>query len=149
METQKIASAVNELIVINNDRYEGYKTAAGETKEQDLKDLFGKLSAQSKQFAEELKRHVPLEKEPADDATKVSGKLYRVWMDVKAAITGHDRKAILSSCEFGEDVAKKTYDDVLENSSDLPSAAVEVIRRQRMELQKGHDTVKTLRESAK
>lgn len=147
METQKIAASVNELIVINNDRYEGYKTAASETKEQDLKDLFGKFSAQSRQFAEELRAFVPAEKEPAPNETKNSGKLYRVWMDIKSAMTGHDRKAILSSCEFGEDVAKKTYDDVIEHAEELPSAALELIRKHRMELQKGHDTVKSLRDS--
>ena len=40
METQKTATAVNDLIVINNDRYEGYKTAASETKDSDLKSMF-------------------------------------------------------------------------------------------------------------
>jgi uncharacterized protein (TIGR02284 family) len=36
-------------------------------------------------------------------------------MDVKAALTGKDRLAILNSCEFGEDAAKDTYEAVLEN----------------------------------
>ncbi len=149
METQKTAAVINDLIVINNDRYEGYKTAASETKEQDLKDLFGKFSAQSGQFAQELRKYVPADQDTAQDETKATGKLYRVWMDVKAAITGNDRKAILSSCEFGEDVAKKTYDEVIEHSDELPSEALELIRKQRMELQRGHDTIKSLRDSAK
>jgi hypothetical protein len=32
---------LNTLIIINNDRIEGYETAAKETEEQDLKVLFG------------------------------------------------------------------------------------------------------------
>ena len=148
METQKTAAAVNDLIVINNDRYEGYKTALSETKDADLKELFSTFSEQSKKFAEELKKYVPAAKEPADkDETKTTGKLYRVWMDFKSAVTDHDRKAILSSCEFGEDAAKKTYDEVLEHSNDLPKEAMDLIHQQRMELQKGHDTVKSLRDS--
>jgi uncharacterized protein (TIGR02284 family) len=148
METQKTAAAVNDLIIINNDRYEGYNTALTETRDADLKTLFPEYANQSKKFAEELKKHVPASKETADsDDTKATGKIYRVWMNFKSAVTDHDRKAILSSCEFGEDAAKKTYDEVLEHSNDLPKEVMDIIRRQRMELQKGHDTIKSLRDS--
>jgi len=70
-------------------------------------------------------------------------------MDVKSALTSKDRKAVLSSCEFGEDVAKKTYDDVLDNPEDVPSEVLSLIQKQRSELQQGHDTIKALRDSAK
>jgi len=42
METQKTIDVVNDLIIINNDRIEGYKTASEETEEQDLKELFSR-----------------------------------------------------------------------------------------------------------
>lgn len=148
METQKTATAINDLIIINNDRYEGYKTAAEETKEADLKSLFTNLSSQSRGFSNELSKYVPASEEAAKkDETKTTGKLFRMWMDFKAAITSHDRKAILSSCEFGEDKAKATYDDVLENIEGIPAAALDIIKRQRAEIQKGHDTVKSMRDS--
>jgi len=148
METQKTATAINDLIVINNDRYEGYKTAAEETKEADLKSLFSNFSSQSRGFANELRQYVPGSEEAAQkDETKNTGKLFRVWMDIKAAMTSNDRKAILSSCEFGEDKAKATYDDVLEHSEEIPAVALDLIRRQRAEIQKGHDTVKSMRDS--
>ena len=147
METQKTATAINDLIIINNDRYEGYKKAADEIKESDLKSLFTEFSNQSKQFAAELRKFVPETKDAAEQETKTSGKLYRIWMDFRSAVSDHDRKSILSSCEFGEDAAKKTYDDVMEHSEDLPSGAMDVIRKQREDLQKGHDTVKSLRDS--
>lgn len=35
-------------------------------------------------------------------------------MDLKAAVTGSDRKAILESCEYGEKVAIDAYQNVLE-----------------------------------
>ncbi|MEO6301571.1 MAG: PA2169 family four-helix-bundle protein [Bacteroidia bacterium] len=148
METTKTATAINDLIIINNDRYEGYKTAAQETKEADLKSLFTDFSNQSKGYALELRKFVPAGEETVErDETKNTGKLYRVWMDFKSAVTDHDRKAILKSCHFGEDRAKATYDDVLEHSEDIPSEALTVIRLQRAALQKGHDTVKAMCES--
>jgi uncharacterized protein (TIGR02284 family) len=147
METEK-TTAINALIEINNDRYEGYKTAAEETKDSDLRALFTRFSEQSKGFANDLKRYVPADEAKTDETTN-SGKLFRVWMDIKAAVTGKDRKAILASCEFGEDAAKKTYDEVLDNREDLPMGAMAIIQGQRAEIQKGHDTVKAMRDSEK
>ena len=147
METEQI-TAINALIEINNDRFEGYKTAAEETTESDLKTLFTRYSTQSKGFANELKKFVNPD-DAKTDATTNSGKVFRVWMDIKAAITGKDRKAILSSCEFGEDAAKKTYDEVLKHSEGLPMGAVALIQGQRAEIQKGHDTIKSMRDSSK
>lgn len=148
--TEKTNTAVRDLIIINNDRTEGYKTAATETKEADLQALFNRLSEQSRGFASELKQFITDSDEmPKSDETKNTGKLYRVWMDVKAAITANDRKTVLSSCEFGEDRAKLTYNEVLEDTEGLSSNVVSIITRQKAELQKAHDEVKALRDSAK
>jgi uncharacterized protein (TIGR02284 family) len=147
METEKVTT-VNSLIVINNDRYEGYKTAAEETKDEQLQSMFIRFSLQSKTYAEELRKFIDNEEEPKKDETTNSGKLYRVWMDLKAAVTGKDRKAILASCEFGEDTALKAYNEALEHSDDLSPEALEIIRKQKEEIQQGHDTVKSMRDSA-
>jgi uncharacterized protein (TIGR02284 family) len=151
METkEKTDTAIRDIIVINNDRSEGYKKAAEETKDVVLKAMFTRYSEQSKKFADELKPFfTDVDKLPKPGETKNTGKLYRVWMDVKAAITANDRKAILNSCEFGEDKAKSTYDDVLKDTEDLSSKGVEIIRRQRTEIQKSHDEVKALRDAAR
>jgi uncharacterized protein (TIGR02284 family) len=151
METlkEKRVAALDELIIINNDRYEGYKRAAEETTDPDLKALFNKFSAQSSDFSSELRKWIPLgETLPERDETKASGKFYRAWMDVKAAVTANNRKAILSSCEFGEDVAKRTYDAILENPEDVSGDLIAVIRKQRGELQVSHDRIKALRDTA-
>lgn len=147
METEKI-DTVNSLIIINHDREEGYMRAAEDIKDAELKALFTKFSQQSKKFSEELRRFVPNSEEPERDETKNTGKLHRLWMDVKAAITGNDRKVILSSCEFGEDAAKKTYEDALTSKDELPLGAMEVIMRQKTEIQKSHDQIKAMRDAA-
>ena len=149
MESQKTLTSIKDLIVINNDRYEGYKTAAEETKDADLKSMFTEFSLQSKGFAQELRQFVPdFKEQPKNDETKNTGKMYRAWMDLKAAVTGNNRKAILSSCEFGEDVAKKHYEEALEHTADLPSGALEIVQKQSTEIKKGHDKVKSMRDSA-
>lgn len=115
MDNQKTIDVLNTLIQINNDRIEGYDTAFKETEEQDLKSHFSHFMLTSQKCKQELVDEVTrLGGEPTE-STRVSGKFFRVWMDVKAAITGKDRKAILGSCEYGENVADETYQDVLKN----------------------------------
>lgn len=147
METQKI-DAINSLIIINNDRSEGYKKAAEEAKDSELKSLFTKFSDQSRGFSSELRKFVPNAEEPDYDETKTTGKLFRLWMDIKAAVTSNDRKAILSSCEFGEDAAKNEYKSVLEKSGELPVDALSVITKQNAEILKSHDQIKSMRDAA-
>lgn len=147
MENEKTIEVLNTLITINNDRIEGYETAAKETEEQDLKTLFGQFSATSEKCKQELKLEVTkLGGEPAE-GTLTSGKFFRVWMDVKAAITGKDRKAILNSCEYGEDIAKGTCKKALENDSEnLTTDQQAMIKAQHGLLVADHDKVKSMRD---
>jgi len=152
METKvgKPSKQIKNLIIINNDRYEGYKTAAKETKDSDLKNLFIMYSNQSKQFGSELQQALPdFKYTPTEGETKNTGKFYRVFMDIRNALNGGDRKGILSSCEFGEDQAKKEYDDVLKEPENMDNHILNIVQRQRGELQQGHDKIKAIRDSAK
>ena len=115
MENEKTIEVLNTLITINNDRIEGYETAAKETEEQELKTLFAQFSSTSQKCKSELITEVSNLGGTAAEGTLISGKFFRVWMDVKAALTGKDRKAILNSCEFGEDAAKDIYEKALDN----------------------------------
>lgn len=149
MDQEKTNKALSDLVIINNDRYEGYRKAMEETKDSSLKELFLSLSNQSNSFANELRKHFPSADQPASDETKTTGKVYRAWMDIKAAMAGSDRKAILESCEFGEDAALKEYDGVLEHPEYFGPEVLEVIRKQRNELQVKHDKIKGMRDLAK
>lgn len=148
MENEKTIDVLNKLITINNDRIEGYQTASNETEEADLISLFAELMATSLQCKQELEAEVNALGGSPSEATKASGKFFRVWMDVKAALTGKDRKAILNSCEFGEDAAIKTYEDVLDNELEHLNQQQETMINQQFELlMKDHNRVKSLRDS--
>ena len=147
MENEKTVEVLNTLITINNDRIEGYETASKETEEQDLQTLFAQFSATSQKCKQELEAEVKkIGGEPAE-GTKTTGKFFRVWMDVKAALTGKDRNAILNSCEYGEDVAKDTYEKALENDvENLNAEQQAMIKAQHTLLKDDHDTVKLMRD---
>jgi len=146
MENEKTIAVLNTLITINNDRIEGYETASKETEEQDLKTMFAQFSSTSKKCKQELWNEVSKLGGTAAEGTLIIGKFFRVWMDVKAALTGKDRKAILNSCEYGEDQAKDTYEKALEN--DLENLNVEqqtMIKAQHTLLKADHDKVQSMR----
>jgi uncharacterized protein (TIGR02284 family) len=148
MEHEKTIDVLNTLIQINNDRIEGYETAAKETEEEDLKFFFGELLQTSIKCKQELANEVIQLGGTPDDSTRTTGKFFRVWMDVKAALTGKDRKAILNSCEYGEDVAKDTYENALKDDSEhLTTEQQTMIKAQHGLLKADHDKVKLMRDN--
>jgi uncharacterized protein (TIGR02284 family) len=154
METtnDKLIELLNDLIRINNDRIEGYERAASEIRDlqqAEIKSLFFKLAEDSRAYKNDLtEATVQLGGEPAHDTT-ASGKLYRVWMDVKAAFSRDDLKAALESCEYGEDVALKAYQEALQAEVNWPSDISALISSQRQELRASHDKVKRYRDEYK
>ncbi len=146
---QTFIDALNNLLEINNDRIDGYDHASKETDESDLKTLFGKFKQTSMKCKKELAVEVEKLGGKPIEGTRTTGKLYRAWMDIKAAITNKNRKAILSSCEFGEDVAVKNYELTLRDI--FPSnfsAYHQLISKQYDMIKAEHDKVKHMRDIA-
>lgn len=147
--SEKVAGILNDLIEINNDRIVGYEKALEELKDEnaDLRPLFQRYIQESNQYKSELQTEVTrLGVEPTHDGTTNSGKIYRVWMDLKAVVTGKDRKTVLENCEFGEDAAQKAYDMALNTEEELEPTVRDLIVRQKTQLRVGHDEVKRLRD---
>ncbi len=149
MEKEKAIDVLNALITINNDRIEGYETASKETEEEDLISLFSEFIENSNECKSELEAEVmKLGGDPAE-GTKASGKFFRAWMDVKAALTGKDRKAILSSCEFGEDHAVAEYEKALKSTEDLSDEQILMINGQYAVIKADHNKVRDMRDAVK
>ncbi|GAA4334139.1 PA2169 family four-helix-bundle protein [Flaviaesturariibacter amylovorans] len=148
---EKITGILNDLIRINHDRIVGYEKAIDELKDEteDLRPLFVRYAQESRQYAQELTTEVNRLGGEATDGTTNSGKIYRVWMDLKAAVTGHDRKAVLENCEFGEDAAQKAYDLALNTDEQLEPSLRDLVVRQKTQLRVAHDEVKRLRDTAR
>ena len=146
MNTEKSIDILNSLIQINNDRIEGYETASKEADETDLKTLFSHFTETSLKCKAELVAEVKRLGGKPIEGTTTSGKFYRVWMDIKSAITGSDRKAIVNSCEYGEDVAVQTYNDALSHSEDLTPEQLMMIKEQHSAIKTDHDKIKNLRD---
>ena len=146
-----VREVLNDLIRINHDRIEGYERAVEDTqdKDTDLQAIFHRMADESKQYASELESEVRKAGGDVAEDTTVSGKIYRVWMDLKSAVTGKARKSILESCEYGEDAAQKAYEAALKEDADLPSDVRQLIVNQKAALKTSHDTIKRYRDMHK
>jgi uncharacterized protein (TIGR02284 family) len=148
---EKLTEVLNDLIMINNDRIEGYENAAKEAKsiDVDLQATFNKMGNESRKYVAALTNEVErLGGEPATGTTN-SGKIYRVWMDVKSSFSGKNRQAILESCEFGEDAAQKAYKEALASDAEISAQTRQLITDQQSSLKTSHDIIKKYRDAQK
>jgi uncharacterized protein (TIGR02284 family) len=145
---EQIIELLNDLIKINNDRIAGYQRAIKEAKDLDidLKSLFEGMVKESEQYKQELTEHVHKHGGTIEDDTTTSGKIYRAWMDVKATFSGNDRKAILESCEFGEDAAQRAYEAALAVDIPLDEDCRQLIQEQKQALETSHNVIKKHRD---
>ncbi|WP_153800505.1 ferritin-like domain-containing protein [Foetidibacter luteolus] len=147
--TSNVIETLNDLIEIHNDRIAGYEKALKELEgdSPSLRAAFLKYIDQSHRHRMALATEVQVLKGDVEKGTTLSGKIYRAWMDVKAAFTGHNEHAVLASAEFGEDAALKAYDSALEE--ELPASLRQIIAAQQQELRMAHNEVKTMRDYEK
>ncbi len=148
MDNEKTIDVLNSIIQINNDRIEGYETASKETEDAELKNLFASFIDSSEQCKNDLEEEVKkLGGEPTE-STRTTGKFFRVWMDVKATLTSNDSKAILNSCEYGENAAQDAYVSVLTDElENLTAEQQTMLAEQKKQLQADNNKIITLRDS--
>ena len=146
MQNDEMVDELRDLVLINNDRINGYEKAAEDIEDAQLATLFRNLTSQSRQFRSELADVILRMGGTVPDVgdTSTGSKVHRTWIDIKAAFTGKDRNTILESCVFGDDAAIEEYEEALDEE-DLPAYVRETVSRQLAELRQTRDQIATLR----
>jgi uncharacterized protein (TIGR02284 family) len=137
-------SVLNNLIETCKDGEKGYKSAAEGLQSSSIKARFLEYSRERGQMASELQAEVRRLGGDPDKSGSVSGSLHRGWLDLKAALTGHDDHAVVAEAERGEDVAKGVYENALKEG--LPSSAHTLVQQQAAKVRRAHDDVKAIRD---
>ena len=141
---------LSRAITINNDRVAGYQKAIELVQEQhlrELQNLFQQYADQSAEFIAQLNSLLnQLSGEPVD-GTKFSGKIFRLWMDVKTSLSTSTMQAVLELCERGEDEFKHSYQQIhelaaLQHYTDLAA----LLTHQLTVHQSAHEHIKVLRD---
>jgi uncharacterized protein (TIGR02284 family) len=108
--------------------------------------MFADRAAERRQVAERLRSEVArLGGTPEDDGTTLAG-AHRVFVNLKAAITNRDDKAIIYEVERGEDHLKSKFEDALRDNDLSPPVRV-TIEDAFAPVRRGHDEISELKHS--
>ncbi|MGH8418370.1 MAG: PA2169 family four-helix-bundle protein [Pseudomonas sp.] len=144
-------SVLNDLIETSIDGEKGFHTAAEDIKNPEIKAYFLSRSTECKTAVAELQAEVRALGGDPDDSSSATGGLHRLWVELKAAVTGKSDEAVLNEVERGEDHALKAYKEASQKAveKNLPVNVTSLIQRQLTGVQANHDKVKALRDSVR
>ena len=146
MDNDKAISTLNDLIETCRDGQKGFKEAADNVKNPELKSFFTQCASERAQCINELGLEVRRLGGDPEKSGSTAGALHRAWMDIKGTLTGKDDHSILSECERGEDSAVDAFRDALKDQN-LPSNIQPVVQQQLTTIQQTHDRVKQMRDA--
>ena len=136
--------ALNTLLATLTDSINGYRDSAEDVQNSSFRQLFLDSAEERSRVAEDLRAEVRrLGGDPNDDGS-VMGKSHQMFLDLKAAVTGRDDKAIINEVERGEDYLKEKFETAL-NSGHLSGESRQVVERVFQSVRKGHDQVSSIK----
>jgi uncharacterized protein (TIGR02284 family) len=126
------------------DSINGYRDAAENAHNNEFQQLFRRMADDRSRVAEDLRAEVRrLGGNPPDDGSFLGG-AHQSFLDLKAAITGRDDKAIINEVERGEDYLKEKFETAL-NNSDVAPESRSVLERAYQSVREGHDRVRDIK----
>ena len=146
-DTEHSVDVLNQLLETARDGEKGFNDAAESTDNPDLRATLQGFAAQRAAFVTELTQLIRSVGGDPHDTGHIAGAVHRGWMNVKEAFSKREDKAILEECERGEDYAKKSFTEALDEP--LPENIRTVVQRMASEVKMAHDRVRGLRDRAK
>jgi len=144
-DLDRTADVLNSLIITCEDGAHGFKTAAEDAKDIELKEIFVRYARQRSEFAELLRAHVRRLGCKPEHAASFTSKLHRGWMNLKSALSSNDAHAVLAECERGEDAALAAYREALTTSFD--EFTLDLVSHQFTLVRQAHDHIRALRDN--
>jgi uncharacterized protein (TIGR02284 family) len=138
------AAAVNHVISICRDAEQGFRGAANAAKESELKDMLEQYSVLHGGFAAELQEAVKAMGFDSTSAAGAAGVLYAGWIQLKAALDGHDSHSILVEAERCEDWCVSRYQEAL--AINLPVGIRSLLEVQYKRVQAAHEQLRSRRD---
>ena len=137
-------STLNTLIATTIDSITGYEDAAANSEAGQFQQMFRDRATERQRVVEELRAEVRrLGGNPEDDGSFM-GKTHQRFLDLKAAITGRDEKAIINEVERGEDYLKEKFETAL-NSDALSGECRAIVEHCYQSVREGHDQMSQLK----
>lgn len=141
--TEKVGEKLNDLLEKTYDAEKGYKKAAENTDNSNLKTYFQRKAQERYDFGHELKTEIKAFGQEVEKGGSVTGAAHRAWMDVKAFFSADDAESMLEEAIRGEKASLEEYKEVLKETS-LPTSTSTVLNGQAQKIAAGLSTIKRL-----
>ncbi len=141
MESHEILDdAVHNILRAVLERKEGYKKASQYVDDDELSELFESYAKQSEDFALEL---VPYSQKVETDlvGSQSFSDAWKLWMDMKSALTSGDKKELLDSCIAGEVAVIDKYYEIIDEQS-LPDDLFNLVDQQREKIEEACENIR-------
>lgn len=141
--SEEIADKLNDLLEKNYDTEKGYKYAAENSKDPQLKSFFNERAQERYDFGHELKSEIRNFGETPDKGSSIEGDLQRSWMNLKSSFTSNKEEPILQEMVRGEKAAVEEYNDVISDEN-LPPSTKNILMKQRNAITAALNKVKSM-----
>ena len=139
-------STIRNVIEILHDGERGFSSLSKNLKDERLKTFFTDEASYRGKFAHQLETALSaIAGKHVEEGGTTSGTLHRVWGELKGNLGGSDH-TLIESAEQGEESAKKTYADAL-NDPDIPTPIRAILEEQQVHIHKSYERVMAMRHS--
>ena len=143
-DRQSEISTLNTLIATLIDSINGYEDSASHAEAGRFAQLFRERAGERQRVVEDLRSEVRRLGGDPEDSGSFLGKTHQRWLDLKAAITGRDDKAIINEVERGEDYLKEKFEAALQGGT-LSGESRAAVERAYQSVRSGHDQIAALK----
>jgi uncharacterized protein (TIGR02284 family) len=140
-----VVDTLKEVGKIIRDSEEGYRHSANDIDDWQLRSMFLELARVRSEQGDEIDRLLQrFGGEAVPKGGSTSGTLHRTFVDLKAAITGNNRQAVVNEVVRGESYAESVFDRALR--ADLPADVRQVVQRQHNSVRESRDRVRRMQQ---
>lgn len=144
-EKNESAAPVRSLVTTLIDSVNGYRDAAAHAESTQFQELFRSLADERSAVVEDLRREVTEIGGDAPDDGSIMGKTHQRFLDLKAALTGRDDKAIINEVERGEDYLKEKFEALGSDREEMSASLQAAVQRAWDSVREGHDKISQLK----
>lgn len=119
--TDEMGETLNRLLQKNLDAEKGFRNAADDVKDEQLKSLFKGIALQKYDFAHELRTEIRNFGQSPTEGSSVLSDVHRSWMNIRSGLSLNAETTVLKEAKKGEETAVEEYREVLKEHNFPPS----------------------------
>jgi uncharacterized protein (TIGR02284 family) len=138
---REVLSTLNRLIAVCKDGEQGFRTAAHDVDNLELRELFHHCAEERARFAASLEDTVRIRGARPTRHGTLAGAIRRSWMNLLPT-SAVNESAILRICDRADEAALKAYENAMQMG--LPTDLNELVESQYSEIHREHNAVLAL-----